>query len=318
MGLLNRCMKDCEAPPQEKMFLDLTEKIGATLARRTFLQMRLKQAPWRITLLRAQAAELLKCGESEQARPLLHTILRLDPDDLRARAQLACNDECADTGYPRQTVHGWLTLLMERLPAGVAPEELAAAATPLRDALDWCFSQPDGGLQEAALACIAREDSQALRVYLRERLVCRGLAENTRNMMLVRLAAMGDDAPKPVLVGQRIATAQATSAARSAKQQEKFFLRMVLLDAAASGQGAQIMHFAAKMWRGMSEHQRLQAAGEGGYAWVKAVEIIYLRMNGLTELEASLRRDMLISPRRVQRIVRRLAERAGFMKGENQ
>ena len=316
-GLLMRLAPDCVTPAQERTFLDVTEKIGAAEARSAFVKQRLARAPWRVPLLRARAQELLQCGDIPQARPLLNTIVQLDPADLRARAQLACPQEVAE-GYPRSAVRGWLTLLMERLPQGVSPEELAQSATPLRDALDWCFAQPDGGLQESVLAGIARQDSPQLRAYLRERLVCRGLTEDARNMILVRLAAMGDTDAKPVLVGQRIASAQATSAAVSGRQQEQFFLRMVLMDAARSGHASQMVHFASRLWRVMTAQQRCEAAGEAGYAWVKAIELLYLRIHGLAELEASLRRDMMISPRRVQRIVRRLSARAGFMKGEEQ
>lgn len=315
-GLLLQAMRQCDAPVQERLFLDMTEKIGAAEARRLYLQERLKRTPYRIALLRAMANECLLDGEYVRARQMLNTILRLSPEDLKARAQLEYPGEPSGTAYPRRSVHGWLTLLMERLPGGIAPAELAAASTPLRDALDWCFAQPDGELQEAALNGVAREDSPELRAYLREKLVSRGLTEGARNMMLVRLAALGDTSPKPVLVGQRMATAQATSAEKSTRQQGRFFLRTVLLDAGKSGHASQLVHFAAQLWRGMTERQRAQAAGEAGYTWVKAIEILYLRMNGLTELEASLRRDMLISPRRVQRIVRLLAAQAGLMKGE--
>ena len=127
---------------------------------------------------------------------------------------------------------------------------------------------------------------------------------------------MGDDAPKAVLVGQRMAMAQATSAETSTRQQGRFFLRTVLLDAGRSGHASQIVHFAAQIWRKMTAKQRMEAAGESGYVWVKAIEILYFRINGLTEAEAALRRDMLISPRRVQRIVHLLALQADLMKGE--
>ena len=315
-GLLLRCMGDCSLPRQEQMFLDITEKIGASQARQAFLRMRLQRAPWRITLLRAMAAEHLLAGDEAQARPLLNAILRLDPDDLRARAQLAYPDEPAAGGYPRQAVVSWLKLMRDQLTGGLDPAALSASATPLRDALDWCFTQPDPELQEAALAGIAGKDAPQLRAYLREKLVSRGLAESTRDMILVRLAALGDDTPKPVLVGPRMATAQATEAARSDRQRARFFLRTVMLDAGRSGYASQIVHFAAEAWRRMTEKDRREASGESGYVWVKALEVMYLRMNGLTALEASLRRDMMISPRRVQRVVRRLAGQAGYMKGE--
>ncbi|MBR4080696.1 MAG: hypothetical protein IKK21_02770 [Clostridia bacterium] len=315
-GLMARCMDDCTLPRQERMFLDITEKIGAAAARQEFLQKRLQRAPWRIPLLRALAEEKLLTGDETGARPLLNTILRLDPDDLRARAQLAYPAEPAGGGYPRQAVVRWLQLLRDRLVLGISPDELAAPATPLRDALDWCFSQPDAVLQEAALAGIAGMDSPQLRAYLREKLVSRHLAEDVRNAMLVRLAAMGDTAPKPVLVGQRMAMAQAADAAKTVRQQARFFLRTVLTDAGHSGYASQIVHFAARMWRVMTDAQRADAAGEGGYAYVKAVELLYLRSHGLTKMEAALRKDMMISPRRVQRVVRALALRAGYMKGE--
>ena len=315
-GLLMRAMGLCDEPAQERLFLDMTEKIGAVEARRQYLHERLKRAPYRIALLRAMANECLTDGEYVRARQMLNTILRLDPSDLKARAQIEYTGEPSGGSYPRRAVHGWLTLLMERLPGKIAPEEIAAAATPLRDALDWCLAQPDGALQEAALTGICREDSPQLRAYLREKLVSRGLTENARNMVLVRLAALGDDTPKAVLVGQRMATAQATSAEKSTRQQGRFFLRTVLLDAGRSGHASQMVHFAAQLWRRMTAKQRAEAAGESGYVWVKAIEILYFRMNGLTEAEADLRRDMLISPRRVQRVVHLLALQADLMKGE--
>ena len=65
---------------------------------------------------------------------------------------------------------------------------------------------------------------------------------------------------------------------KSTRQQGRFFLRTVLLDAGRSGHASQMVHFAAHIWRRMTDRQRAEAAGESGYVWVKAIEILYFRV----------------------------------------
>ena len=78
------------------------------------------------------------------------------------------------------------------------------------------------------------------------------------------------------------------------------------------------MAFAAELWPQLTLAQREEAAGPGGFRWVKAMEILYLRLTGQDEAAGRVVREMEISLRKVSRALRAIARRMDRRLAEEQ
>ena len=87
------------------------------------------------------------------------------------------------------------------------------------------------------------------------------------------------------------------------------FLPSLLEETGRHRQSEMIVEFAAELWPLLTDGQRHAAAGLERYIWVKAVEILYLRLTEQDEAAAKVVRRMPVSMRKVSRVLRKIARR---------
>lgn len=158
-------------------------------------------------------------------------------------------------------------------------------------------------MQKAAAAMLLQEDTPAVRRMVRESLLTPGLLPETQQTFLLWLAEHGEQAPVNVLIGQRIASATCTRDMQRCSSW-RMFLPQLVQNAAAGTPKSGLLAFAVALWPRMTRAQRQQAAGQGGYAWAKAIEILYLRQAGRENQAARVAGELLISVRKICRILR--------------
>ena len=84
---------------------------------------------------------------------------------------------------------------------------------------------------------------------------------------------------------------------------------MLLEETRRHRQSEAIVECAAEIWPLLSRREQQEAAGMDSYLWVKAIEILYLRLTEQEEAAASCVRRMPVSMRKVSRVLRRIARR---------
>ena len=97
----------------------------------------------------------------------------------------------------------------------------------------------------------------------------------------------------------------------------KMFLPQLLRETRRTCNATEIAFFAADLWEVMRANQRHCSAGPDCYMWVKAMEILYLRLTGREDEAARVVRAMPVSPRKISRIMRDLKRQTDIsMEGE--
>ena len=321
MGMLDKCITLAHTPLEEEQFLTAAWTIGAERQSRRYLEARLKLHPCRIGLMHPLADILWRSGEKETALKWWKRILAVDPADLRARAMSTwapqhMEDELPPMGaLPGHVVREQLTVLSSLAANEIPPEELLRCGSRSRDVLDWCFTMKDEKLQMAALHVAAHQDAPCTRQYLRQLLTTPGIAQSVNQRIMMTLAELGDPGPMNVLVGSRITAAQLSPVKDTRQNLWKLFLPQLLRETRRTCHATEIAFFAADLWDGMRREQRHDAAGADCYMWVKAMEILYLRLTGQEQEAADAVRKLPVSHRKISRIMRELS-RQTEMEGE--
>ena len=322
--MLAACMKDVRTVQEEALFITAANTLKAWRLKRRFLIERLKMKPHRAELLMELADEYVRSGEIDGATRIWDTVLRIDPMHVKAQqlARLAkTTPECFDTpGMAERTVTARMQRKQTELVLHAMDGRLTEALEPgseTRMALDWCFVQPEGRLSPMLLSMLAQSDEEKAREYLNELLTNPNAHPNARQMALVELAKGGDFAPRPVLMGYCIATAQTTQREETPKAMKKRFLMLVLLETARHRASTEMVRYAASLWRVMSPEMRMDACGAESYAYVKAAEIMCLRELGRDEALACIVKQLNVSYRRIGRVIARLMNAGIAVKGVN-
>lgn len=207
---------------------------------------------------------------------------------------------------PPEAVQQRMTELMAILAAKPPAETLLGYDSPMRMTLDWCMGIPDAGVQLAAIRAAGTEDAPCVRAWLREQLTAPGTLQEVRQRIMIRLAEMGDDAPMNVLIGQRMTTAQLTKVDNVPRSQWHLYLPRLLVETRRTCEATELAFFAADLWQVMSPAQRQEATGDRGYQWIKAMEILYLRLAGREGEAAKVVRALPVSARKISRVMRSL------------
>lgn len=310
---LERLAALCDTAALEPLFFITAQLLNAWDAARRYFMKRLRRAPCRVALMHPLAALLCEKGDLETARKLWERALRICPEDEWARLCLRRLDETPprlpnrDGECPKEDGYAIIAPLLARIKAGESAEALLAPGSESRHALDWCFAQPGFDGQKDVLAALCTLSGNAVCDYLRQLLTLPTVDPSLRRQAVLGLYDLGDTEPMPILTGQRMGLAQQVDQGR-APRRWPVFLSLLLQEARRLRQPEPLAAFAAESWRGMTETQRARATGEDGYAYVKAVELAYLRQTGQADKEARVRAQLQVSPRRVDRILSRLAK----------
>lgn len=283
------------------------------------LKRRLRQTPWNLSVMEMAAHAAWKLGQTEEAARLWRRMLRIDPKEDAARASL----ELVETGLgeppeepgmlPKYQALKRLESLTQALSKGFDGFKAAESADPAwQDKVAWAFTLPPCGLQEPLLDAISalwpREKTVSL---LRWLLVAPRVDDPVRRLAVVRLFTMGEKGPFLMLYGQHLTQVDRTDAV-NAPDPWRQFRRMMLLECRELLRPEQALIFARDAWKRMTPAQRQEAVGEKAYAWVMAMKFWYLDSQGLMDDVQRCTHEMAISPRRVERMMKKLAHRLGY------
>lgn len=309
-AFLRRSMPYCQDVPGEELFLSAADAIFARREAKDYLHARLRKQPHRIALLHALANQCYAAGQKDKALQIWQRILRLDPDDRRARVLRKWAPEHPELplpphySLPAQALHAQLACLTEAVASRTPVEEILRCGTQTRAVLDWCFSLRDLHRQSAALGLLIRHDHPAVRRYFKELLLTSAVVPEIQQCMLVRLAEMGETGPMLLLMGGRFTPVQCQKTQNKPQNLWRLFLPTLLYESRFWRQSEEIVSLAADLWPMLSPAQRQEAATQGSVCWAKAIELLYLHMTGQEEAAFSVMERLSVSPRRVRRILR--------------
>ena len=321
-GLMRQYAPRCDTAEAENLFLQAARSMRADGEEERFLRGWLRKHPCRLTYLQAMAAVCWRKGEREQALALWQRMLRIDPENARARTLLSFAEENPDAVLPPEEEQVRLEARRmaqyARKPEGAPPDWLITPGSDARTATDWCFETSDETLQLAVLEQLLQADTPLVRRYLRELLTNPMVYPSVRREAMVTLATHGEMGPFHVLAGARMSTAECRPVPVRRHGLWRRFLPHLLENTRAHGQTEAIVAFAAELWPQLTLAQREEAAGPGGFRWVKAMEILYLRLTGQDEAAGRVVREMEISLRKVSRALRAIARRMDRRLAEEQ
>lgn len=315
LGLLRQAKPLCDTAEGEEIFLTTAWTISAQREREKFLLERHRQQPCRIVLMHHLADLAWEKGDVQQAVLWWQRIMRLDPGDVRAAALLRWSRDHGDGPLPPM---GMLpnveskTMLQSLIQADadhLSPEEMLAPGTDCRMAVDWCFTVSSMGIQQKCLEMLSAQDTPVTRRYLRELLTSPTVLQEIRHRIMLHFAQLGETGPMNVLMGQRMTQAECAPMPQGKKHLWRSFLPALLQETRQQHQSEAIVECAAEIWPLLNRREQQEAAGIDNLAWVKAVEILYLRLTEQEHAAAGCVRSMPISIRKVSRVLRRIARR---------
>lgn len=295
--------------PPDDLVEYTARQVGDNVFLKRYMEARSRREDGNIRLLCGLADACWQTGDRQRAHALWGRVLRIDPDDMRARGLF---DFPVDRWQPlppagnppESVVRRELLRLAEALEAGAGAKELLSPEGGLRATTLWAAALPSPEIQRALFGALASGTEEASRQAMRMLLVMPGALPQVRQLALARLAMLGDKGPHPMLLDGCLTWASCQWSAASQRNRWRLFLRLLLLETRRYGQSRQIAEFAAKVWRRLTPKQRAQAAGAQAYTWVKATEALYLHRMGQEELIDRLVRRLPISVRRVGRALR--------------
>lgn len=315
LGLLHQAEKLCYTAEGEEMFLTAAWTLSAHKAREKFLLARHRQQPCRIMLMHHLADLAWEKGDAATAKTWWQRILRLDPEDIRAVALLRWSREREDGllppmgMLPNAEAQTMLQSLIQADEQRLSPEAMLAPGSDSRMAIDWCFTVSNPGIQFKCLEVLAAQDAPSIRQYMKELLTSPTVHPDVRHKVMLHLAQLGETGPLNVLMGQRMSTAECQPVPQGKRHLWRAFLPSLLEETGRHRQSEMIVEFAAELWPLLTDGQRHAAAGLERYIWVKAVEILYLRLTEQDEAAAKVVRRMPVSMRKVSRVLRKIARR---------
>ncbi len=277
-----------------------------------FLQTKLRRQPHRAPLLTARAMLADAEGDEGKAREIRREILAIDPDDHTAALLLAASPDSTERLMnlpgmtPRDALKGELAEL--RAAAETQPmAELLRPGSRTRRIVDWFLTErfPEGC--QYVLTLLDTHGDEAVNAFLKEMAARPFLDMGLRQFALLRLAEMGCRDELLLMTGASFAVVacQKTEPADQLKPW-RTFLPLLLQETRRHGQSAEITEFAAAVWACLPREYRLDAACRNGFTWVKAMEILYLRMAGEEEKAAKAAADSPLTLRRISRVLRRI------------
>lgn len=312
-GFLQRAAKHADSVMAEDGFLTAAWAQDAWPEMEAYLSARLKRQPWRIALLSAKATMHCDLDDRNAAQRVWREILAIDPDDRHAGTMLAASQD-GGAGFinapgllPRAERQRQMTefkMAAESLPMA----EILRPGSMERRMLDWFITSGDASERQYAMALLESSDESAVVIpYLKE-LLCRPfLRMETRQWALVRLAQMGCRDQMLIMAGSHFNVISCQAAGEvTPKQPWRIFLAALLAETCRYQQSREIAEFAAEIWRCLPPSGRMDAANRARYVWVKAMEILYLRMAGEEERAAKVAADSPLSMRKISRVLRKI------------
>lgn len=319
LGMLAHVSKRCNSPDEEEGFVNAALHIGARDALSDYVTDRLKARPYRVPLMHAAADLAWESGDEERAGLWWQRILRMDPGNLRARLMLQWMGEHSGERLPVRGAPPLETIqrLIGAYAARFADEEPLAEdillpGSDFRCVLDWCFHQMDEGLQHEMLRLIAQDqfDTAEMRQYMRELLTLPKVYDSVRMEVMAILTGRGEAGPFPVWHGAGVTVVACAPGAERKDGMWKAFLARLLMRL-RSGRVNGMVECAARVWRVMTQEERMAAVSTDAACWIQAMVIFYARTTGDMEFFMRVADDPGASSRRILRHLRLIAGRLG-------
>lgn len=310
-GFLRKAAALCTSPAMEERFYTTAWATNAWTEMEDWLAQQLRRHPYRTRLLAMKAVLRHEQGEPQEAQRLWRLILSIDPGDRGAATLLRWTQEYPLNPLPAPGVLPMPIMLEQRsvvLDRNADLSALLRPGSPEKRVMDWCAASMEEDEQRMALL-LAKEqpDREAEKRFLRELLTRPDVQEPVRQQALARLAELRCFEPLTVLLHDRYSIAQCQPVHKR-RGPWRVILPMLLRETRDYDDNAQIVEFAAELWRGMTAGERQETAMKDAFLWCKAVEALWLQGMGATDRAARLMRELPVSPRRVQRLMRRLAD----------
>lgn len=311
-GLLARAGLHASSVMAEDGFLTSAWAQDAWPEMNDYLAARMKRQPHRIPLLAAKATMHCENDDLDTARQIWKDILSVDPDDRSAATMLARANHAPEQLFtaPGMLPRAERLRQMQALQMAVESLPMAEILRPgslSRRTLDWFLASNDVQERQYALEQLGNSEDETVIPYLKE-LLCRPfLRHDTRQWALVRLAEMGCQDEMLILAGSHYTTIACRKVdEETAASPWRQFLPELLRETQRYHCPAEILPFAAHVWRKLPEDARMQAGGANRYLWAKAVEVLFLLHNEEEALAAKAVRESAQSPRRISRVLRNI------------
>lgn len=308
-GFLRLAAPLCTGPAMEERFFTTAWAMDAWPEMERWLEQQLRRYPHRTRLLAMKAALRCEQGERQEAQQLWRLILSIDPGDRAAATLLRWTQEYPMNPLPAPGQLPLPIVLEQRstlLDREADPAALLRPGSPERRVMDWCAASQEEDEQRLALL-LAKEqpDREAEKCFLRELLTRPDVQEAMRQQALARLAELRCFEPLTVLMGDRFTVAQCQPI-RKRRGPWRVILPLLLRETRSYDDNAQIIGFAADIWRGMTAAERQETVMKDAFLWCKAVEALWLQAVGAMDRAERLLRELPVNPRRVERLMRRL------------
>lgn len=316
-GFLRRVSGKGPGHPPDELVRYTALRLGDYAFLKRYMEERTRREDGNVFLLNSLAEACWQTGERERAHALWGRVLRIAPEDMRARGLRRLPTKewqalPAPDAPPEDALRQEMERLMTALMAGRSARELLAWDSPLRPVTLWALTAPSEEIQRVMLAVVARGEDTYTRRALRALLALPGVLPQIREQALGRLHALGETGQFTLLLHGRLSQVSFGTGAAARRSRWRFFMRLLLLETRQYGQSRQIIAFAANVWRRMTPGQRELASGVPAYAWVKAMEAFYLHSTGQdAEIDRMIAR-LPISVRRVGRALRAMELAAGL------
>lgn len=319
LGMLMHAAALCRTPDEEQNFINAALYMGAKNALGRYVLDRLKARPYRVPLMHAAADLAWESGDEERAGLWWQRILRMDPGDLRARLMLQWMGDHSGERLPArgapplENLQGLLTSFAECFDNAEFPSaEILLPGSDFRCVLDWCFHQLDEGFQHETLRLIAQDqfDTEEMRQYMRELLTLPDVYDSVRMEVMAILTERGEAGQFPVWHGAGVTKVSCEPVAERKNGMWKAFLARLLMRL-QSGQVNGMVECAARVWRVMTQEERMAAVTTDTACWIQAMVIFYARTTGDMEFFMRVADDPGASSRRILRHLRLIADRLG-------
>ena len=315
-GFLIEAAKWCTSPYEELLFCHTASQLNQRELVLKFLQERSKWTPFRIGTLHSLAVAYYNLGHLQKAKALWLRILQIDPENLLAEygrdlcEKFVVEGETAAKALsyhpilPKEENQRRLQLIAAALSEGEeALKEHWRKDNTLRKMVRWAFTLPDDRLHSALLGVLAAVGKEGAGL-VKDLLTDDTMSEELKQKAILLLNRLGEPMPYVITYRRRITQVNCVPREYEGIPQWRSFLKAFLMEASRWGEAKDAAFFAAKMYKALPRSMREDAAGERTLQWVKAFEILFLLKYGRDKQVAQVIRELPISIRRIQRVIR--------------
>lgn len=309
--LLASLAPSCHTLPEVRVYCHTAQETGDEGLALLLLRRLLRSQPYAIPHLHRAALALWRLGKLQAARRLWRRILRIDPGDDAAKVYLSRRDSLPpeEAGWlPKAEIRARIKVLLDMvLSAASGTAEAAAFSPQWEEAVVWAFcTLAEGPFHQVLLKALEAWPRQGATDLMRRLLMAPRVPDGLRRLAVSQLITLGEKGPFTMLYNGHITQVDQIRQGSGLPGGWRRFLQLMLLECRGLSRPEEAVVFAGQAWLAMTPAQRLEAVGEGGYAWVCAVKLLHLEKARRTQELSACADALSISVRRVERIMNQL------------